>query len=223
MPTITTYPGYRQIDLIHPKAAAIEIEDIAWALSLKCRFGGHCDRHYSVAEHSINVAHIVEHLWPGHGFGLWGLLHEGDEAYLPDIFGPLKRWEGMERFREIAARHQAAVVERYCLTPVKQPEIVSLVDQRLLANEFAELKPSLRPEQTRPEDKVYDRPHEAEPYTEDELMAIPHFAERGGAVCFGRSQPRVAEIFLMLFAKLAYPLPSPLRARVIASEKEEAL
>lgn len=67
---------------------SFDIEEIAHALSMQCRYTGHCKRFYSVAEHSVLVATLVETLKLGDPFE--GLMHDGQEAYLSDIAAPWK-------------------------------------------------------------------------------------------------------------------------------------
>jgi 5'-deoxynucleotidase YfbR-like HD superfamily hydrolase len=78
---------------LNPEPEEIYIEDIAHALSLNCRFNGHTERFYSVAQHSCMVAkHVMEYsqnpIW-----GLAALLHDAAEAY---IGGP--KWDLEEYF-----------------------------------------------------------------------------------------------------------------------------
>jgi hypothetical protein len=82
---IRTFTG-EYINISDPKPEEIHIEDIAHALSLHCRFGGHTRDHYSVAEHSIWVMNMVSE-----EFKLSALLHDASEAYLMDIPSPIKK------------------------------------------------------------------------------------------------------------------------------------
>jgi len=79
---IVTYTGKR-IYPLDPDPDEICIEDIAHALSNKCRFGGHTRAFYSVAQHSIIVSNFC-------GDPLNGLLHDAAEAYLADVASTIK-------------------------------------------------------------------------------------------------------------------------------------
>jgi hypothetical protein len=68
----------------------IPIEDIAHALSMNCRYNGHVHTHYSVAEHSIAVARILERMGASDMVCFAGLLHDISEAFVPDIPRPFK-------------------------------------------------------------------------------------------------------------------------------------
>lgn len=89
---IVTSTG-RQLNLLSPDPAAIEIEDIATALSRAPRFAGHTLVPYSVAQHSVLVSHVCEsYLLAGdEQYCLAALLHDAHEAYIGDISRPLKR------------------------------------------------------------------------------------------------------------------------------------
>lgn len=112
---------------LDPRPEEIEINDIAWALSMQCRFAGHVKNFYSVAEHSVHVASLLE----PHD-ALWGLLHDATEAYLTDLVQPLK--VDMPQYRAIEDRLMECVAERFGLQlPV--PESVKRADRQMLFNE----------------------------------------------------------------------------------------
>ncbi len=87
---IQTYTG-KQFWPLDPRPADVDLHDIAHALSLKCRFGGHCKVFYSVAEHSVRV---LRHVAKADGVTDMelkaALLHDAAEAYLPDLLRPIK-------------------------------------------------------------------------------------------------------------------------------------
>lgn len=55
---ISTHSGHK-LHLLNPEAKQISIVDIAMGLSRICRFGGQCERFYSVAEHCVRASQIV--------------------------------------------------------------------------------------------------------------------------------------------------------------------
>jgi hypothetical protein len=121
-----TYTG-RQFWPIDPRANEVHIEDIAHALSMMCRYNGHCRTFYSVAEHSVLVS---QHVPPEHA--LWGLLHDASEAYIADIVRPAKRF--IVGYHEAETRIMNAVCERFGLQPT-MPAEVKRVDNAILADE----------------------------------------------------------------------------------------
>jgi len=76
MSWIQTFTG-RRFRPRNPAPDDFDIRDVAHALSLLCRFNGHCRVFYSVAEHSVRVSRICPP--PA---ALWGLLHDLGEAYI---------------------------------------------------------------------------------------------------------------------------------------------
>ena len=65
---------------------SIKIEDIAHALSRLPRFGGHLNRHYSVAQHCVLCAEMAKTKKDKKA----ALLHDASEAYLLDMPTPIK-------------------------------------------------------------------------------------------------------------------------------------
>lgn len=81
---IRTFTG-KYINPIEPDLELICLEDIAHALSMQCRFGGHLPRFYSVAQHCVAVASLLPP-----GLQRQGLMHDASEAYLIDVPRPVK-------------------------------------------------------------------------------------------------------------------------------------
>lgn len=70
-----------------------DIEEIGHSLAMQCRYTGHVSEFYSVAEHSLLVARLmeeVEYCKAGGGTPFEGLLHDAHEGYISDIASPWK-------------------------------------------------------------------------------------------------------------------------------------
>lgn len=130
MSWIQTFSG-RAFHPLAVEPGVVDIGDIAHALSLQCRFNGHCRTFYSVADHSVRVSRVV----PA-ADALWGLLHDAAEAYLSDLPRPLKRQ--MPAFEEMEDRLLQRIMARYGLG-WPMPESVREADEILLATEKRDL------------------------------------------------------------------------------------
>lgn len=101
---IRTYRGH-YFDVFDPNPDQIDIEDIAHSLSLLCRFAGHTQSFYSVAEHSIWVAKKVRI-----EDKLTALLHDASEAYLIDLPSPIKK--GIPQYLEMENNLMKAIAQK---------------------------------------------------------------------------------------------------------------
>jgi uncharacterized protein len=125
-----TYTG-RAFWPLAPQADDIDPADIAHALSMLCRYGGHVERFYSVAEHCVLMSYAVPP-----GYALWALLHDATEAYMGDMIRPLKR--SMPEYQAAEARLSAVICDRFNL-PHECPTWVKEADNRILRDERAAL------------------------------------------------------------------------------------
>ncbi|WP_085025277.1 hypothetical protein [Ensifer aridi] len=130
---IQTFTGKRFYPL-DARIEDIDIRDIAHALSMQCRFAGHCLRFYSVAEHCV---HLSRYLHPQHGLlvARWALLHDASEAYILDVPRPLKPF--LTNYREIESHLMAAIARRFALYAA-MPSALKEADNRILADEAAQ-------------------------------------------------------------------------------------
>ncbi len=126
-------------DPLDPDPDLINIEDIAHALSLQCRYNGHTRKFYSVAEHSVRASMITEK--DGAYISLWTLLHDAPEAYIGDLASPLKNDPAFgQRFRGAEDRLMRAVCQRFGLNAA-QPRGVKAADMIMLTTEVRDLMP----------------------------------------------------------------------------------
>lgn len=114
---------------LDPRPQDIDHVDIAHALSMTCRYGGHTSRFYSVAEHCVLMSYAVA---PEHA--LWALLHDAGEAYVGDMVRPLKL--SMPDYRVVEDRIMSAICQRFGI-PAECPAEVKEADSRILLDERA--------------------------------------------------------------------------------------
>jgi hypothetical protein len=110
-----------------PSHEDVDINDIAHALSMLCRYGGHSRWFYSVAEHSVLVSRMVPPEWALHG-----LLHDATEAYLVDVPRPIKRH--LTNYKELEQRNWVAICDAFGMDPT-MPDCVHDADSAILLAE----------------------------------------------------------------------------------------
>ena len=139
-PYITTFTG-KKFYIKRPSVEMLCIEDIAHALSMQCRYNGHCPYYMSVAEHSVIMSELVpeEH-------ALWGLLHDASECYIPDVPRPLKAvLTNLDAFEDKILK---VVATKYGL-PWPMPESVHKIDSQYVGTEARLLWKDAVPEWTK--------------------------------------------------------------------------
>lgn len=115
---------------LNPRPEDVDINDIAHALSLMCRYNGHVPYLYSVAQHSLNVYF--------HSSNIWGLVHDATEAYLPDVPSPIKT--ELPCFKMIEANLAATIANALGLSLYGLQDI-KLADTEVLQWEYAWFRP----------------------------------------------------------------------------------
>ena len=131
-PWMTTNSGVR-FDLLDPTPEMFNIDDIAHSLSQSCRYNGHTDGHYSVAEHCVLLADYFRSRQASKRFCLTVLLHESDEPYFGDMISPLKGI--MPKFKEITTHAQFVASQRFgTIWPV--PNEIHSADTRIRQDEI---------------------------------------------------------------------------------------
>ena len=132
MPAVSTKSG-RRVSLLNPSPSQIVIGDIAHSLAHQCRFNGHTNKFYSVAQHSVLVASILPR-----ELRLAGLLHDASEAYLGDVVQPLK--DLLPEYQSIEANFCEVLGARFGVK-LQHNDAIRHADLVVLATERRDLMP----------------------------------------------------------------------------------
>lgn len=121
----------RQFWPLDPRPEEVHLEDIAAALSKICRYGGHCKRFYSVAEHSVLMARALPE-----ALRKYALLHDASEAYLNDVIRPLKRF--IPGYCAIEHKVMVAVCDRFKVE-YPMPAAIKEADNNIILDEHVQM------------------------------------------------------------------------------------
>jgi hypothetical protein len=180
--------------VLEPTPQMVNVLDIAHALAHTCRFGGHVNGFYSVAQHcALMVAHL-EREGAERDTLRWALLHDVDEAYLPDVPRPVKPFlfvciptnlhpssgEVLPVYmpwRVFSKRITAVVLKRFGVrVGATESDAVSVADLRMLATERRDLMPV--PRGAEAEGLEWTSLVGVTPYTDPVVRCRPDIARR---------------------------------------------
>lgn len=165
----------------NPEGYDYPLQEIANALGKVCRFGGHTNTFYSVAEHCYSCSNLLD-LWGASAmYQLAALLHDAQEAYTGDMPSPYKQM--FPEFKLWETRVQKALLKTKGVPYeiVKHP-IIKQADLQLLQIERACLLPEPHipwPEATWPSEPVCWN-------LSDILCPTPYTPEQAATVFIGR-------------------------------------
>lgn len=135
MSTVVTRSG-ALLNLAAPDPGSIIRADIASGLSGACRFAAQTEVFYSVAQHTVMVADLVEDFLAEDGDGdapiaailLAALHHDSHEAFMSDLPAPLKQI--LPEYDRIALGLDIAIFEAIGLSSrVREDDIRALIDR----------------------------------------------------------------------------------------------
>lgn len=104
---MVTYSG-RRFYPDNPRAEDVDILDIAHALGMTCRYGGHVKQFYSVAQHSLLMA---QEATPQNK--MLALLHDAPEAYLGDVIRPIKHHLNLGDYMRMEKEVERVICEAF--------------------------------------------------------------------------------------------------------------
>ena len=119
----------------------IDIFDIATSLGNICRYNGHIDFFYSVAQHCWLVSCLIKRDYPqAYELQMVGLLHDAAEAYMQDLIRPIKYRPEMAWYRETIKKIEYQIYKKFRLTPsVRELDLVKSYDDYMYLIEQRDL------------------------------------------------------------------------------------
>ena len=159
---MNTYTGKR-FDPMQMTPEDVSLRDIAHALSLLCRGGGHMKYFYTVGLHSLNCAREAASRGWSDRLVLACLLHDASEAYLSDIIRPVK--VHLSNYLEIEEQIMQTILTHFHLgdlTP-KEHTLWHQIDDEMLSQELKNLmngEHEMIPVSLTSEPDFRERPHE---------------------------------------------------------------
>lgn len=136
-------------DFDNPRPEMIDRRALAWQLSLEGRWANNLYFAFSVAQHSLIVASLIE----DPAARVYGLLHDAAEAFTRDLPTPFKLWL-LSRGADVPALERRILYEAvfpYFQLPAPTPEINAAVDRAdaiALATEYRDVVKGKGPEWT---------------------------------------------------------------------------
>jgi hypothetical protein len=136
--------GYKDNAYIHTQDGRFYASNPTWslnaiahALGQTARYRGNCDEFYSVAEHSVLVSLLMEHVVGGDPYE--GILHDATESILPDVSAPFKQL--FPDLRAVDKRFEASLRAHFGLGADKSQECAK-ADWIALFIESAQILPN---------------------------------------------------------------------------------
>lgn len=116
--SIRTRSG-QYVNVLELDPDTIRIEDIAHALSMVPRYGGHLPVFYSVGQHCLGVLHTVIGMDQPEGttseeirlMRLQALMHDASEAYIGDMPSPIK--QHLPDFKAMEERIMQVIAKKF--------------------------------------------------------------------------------------------------------------
>lgn len=132
------------INLRNPRPESISFDDISSSLSKICRFNGHLNVFYSVAEHSVAVAHDALSRGCSIDACIACLMHDAAEAYLGDLSRPLRSLLGAS-FHCLERRVEMVIGEALGIDFEEHFAEIEISDNAICLAEFQRFRPDVYP------------------------------------------------------------------------------